>query len=222
VNGQKGNNYGILTLIFILIITLIVCFFYFDRQNQLSQVIRSWGPGGILLSILLMTAICITPIPSEGLVILLLKVFGIYEGPLYSWLGSILGSLVIFFLARHFGQVFFRKMITPQRFEMIDHWIQKKGSTGLLVARLLPIPAFAVNYITALMPSVKLWPYIWTSALSMIPYYLWTALLYVGIAKSIRTALIIGGVAIIIFWGINLTLSNKSQKHLTVNTNLRK
>lgn len=109
----KGNNYGWLTLILIIFAALIVLFFYFDRQDQLSQIIQTWGSGGILLSILLMAALCMTPIPSEGFVILLLKVFGVYEGSLYSWLGSILSSLAIFYLARYLGQSFFHKMITP-------------------------------------------------------------------------------------------------------------
>ncbi len=214
--GQKNKekNYGWLTLISIIFVALIILFFYLDRQNQLSQVIRTWGLGGILLSILLMAALCMTPIPSEGLVILLLKIFGIYEGALYSWLGSILSSLAIFYLARNFGQSFFQKMITPSRFKMVDHWIRKKGSLGLLIARLLPIPAFVVNYITGVMPSVKLWPYVWTAALSMIPYYIGTTLVYVGIFKSTWIWLAVGGVTIITFWGVSYILSRKANNIL--------
>lgn len=207
----KGNNYGWLTLILIIFAALIVLFFYFDRQDQLSQIIQTWGSGGILLSILLMAALCMTPIPSEGFVILLLKVFGVYEGSLYSWLGSILSSLAIFYLARYLGQSFFQKMITPQRFKMVDHWIHKRGSLGLLIARLLPVPAFVVNYITGVMPSVKLWPYVWTAALSMIPYYTGTALVYVGVAKSTWIWLAVGGAAILALWGISYTLGQKSK-----------
>ncbi|PKM77197.1 MAG: TVP38/TMEM64 family protein [Firmicutes bacterium HGW-Firmicutes-15] len=206
----KENNYVGLTLILILSLGLITLFFYFDRQNQLSTLIQTWGLGGILFSILLMAALCMTPIPSEGLLILILKIFGIYEGTLFAWLGSILSSLAIFYLARYFGQGFFKKMITPDRFETVDHWIRKKGSLGLLIARLLPIPAFAVNYIAGVMPSVKLWPYVWTAALSIIPYYVGTALVYVGVAKSIWIWLAVGGFIILAFWGISYILSKKA------------
>jgi uncharacterized membrane protein YdjX (TVP38/TMEM64 family) len=206
----KENNYGWLTLILIISVVLIVLFFYLDRQNQLSQVIQKWGLGGILISILLIAALCMTPIPSEGLVILLLKIFGIYEGVLYSWLGSILSSLAIFYLARYFGQSFFQKMVTPHRFEMVDHWIREKGSIGLLIARILPIPAFAVNYIAGVMPSVKLWPYVWTAALSIIPYYIGVALVYVGVYKLTWIWVAVGGVTILAFWGISYTLGKKA------------
>jgi len=210
----KEKNYGWLTLIIILSVSLILLFFYLDRQNKLSYFIQTWGIGGILLAILLMAALCMTPIPSEGLVILLLKIFGVYWGILYSWLGSILSSIAIFYITRYLGKSFFQKLLTPQRFETVDHWIRKKGSSGLLIARLLPIPAFAVNYIAGAIPSVKLWPYVWTAALAIIPYYMGTALVYVGVAQSTWIWLAVGGAAIIAFWGISYSLSkvNKSEQ----------
>lgn len=209
---MNKKNYTILFLIIVIFIALIVLFFYLDRENKLSSLIQNWGLGGILLSILLMTALCMTPIPSEGLVILLLKVFGVFAGTLYAWIGSILSSITIFYLARYFGKSFFQKLITPQRFDSVDHWIRQKGSFGLLIARLLPIPAFAVNYIAGVMPSIKLWSYVWTAALSIIPYYIGTALVYVGIVQSTWVWLAVGGAAILAFWGISYSLNKKSKK----------
>jgi uncharacterized membrane protein YdjX (TVP38/TMEM64 family) len=182
---------------------MIIIFFYLDRQNQLSIIIQKTGIVGILLSILLMTVLCMTPIPSEGLVILLLKIFGIYEGAFYSWLGSILSSLTIFYFAHYFGKGFFQKMITPQRMETVDHWIQKKGALGLFIARLLPIPAFAVNYAAGVLPSVKLWPYVWTAALAIIPYYLGTVFVYIGLTKATWIWLAAGLVALLALWWIS-------------------
>lgn len=212
MEGQNVNekHYARLTLVLILFIGLIILFFYLDRHNQLSTLIRRWGLGGALLSILLMAALCMTPIPSEGLLILLFKIFGIYEGILFAWLGSILSSLAIFYLARYFGQTFFEQLITPDRFATVDKWILQKGSLGLFIARLLPIPAFAVNYIAGVMPSVQLWPYVWTAALSIIPYYVGTALIYTGIAKSTWIWLAVGGAAILALWGISYILSKAS------------
>lgn len=209
-NQVNTNNYGRLTIILLVCLALIVLFFYLDRHNDISQVIWSWGKAGILLSILFMAAICMTPIPSEGLLIVLFKIFGIYNGAFYSWIGSILSALVIFYLARNWGQAFFRKMITPHRFHMVDHWILKRGSMGLFIARLLPIPAFAVNYITGVMPSVRLWPYIWTASLSIIPYYIGTALVYTGAARSTWIWLMAGGLIMFALWGISYILGAKT------------
>jgi uncharacterized membrane protein YdjX (TVP38/TMEM64 family) len=206
MSSRSKNNYAWVTMIVLIFVALIVLFFYLDRNDQLSIIIRAWGLGGILFAILLMAALCMTPIPSEGLLFLMFKVFGIYQGIVYAWLGSLISSVVIFYLARYWGQSFFRNMITHERFEIVDHWIHGKGAIGLLIARLLPIPAFAVNYIAGVMPSVRFWPYMWTAGLAIIPYYLGTMLDYLGVAKSTWLWLAVGGCIIIVLWAISYRL----------------
>lgn len=210
VQKNKIKNYIALALILILSAALIILFFYLDRQGQLSALIQLWGIGGILFAILLIGALTMTPIPSEGFLILLLKIYGLFWGTLYAWLGSIISSGVIYYLARYYGKSFFMHLITPKRFEMVDHWIEGKGTLGLFIARLLPIPAFAVNYIAGVLPSVKLWPYVWTAALSIIPYYLGTALIYQGVAKSTWIWLIVGAAALLALWGVSYLLSKQT------------
>lgn len=190
-------------------IVFIAAFLYFDRRNQLSGIILSLGWGGIVLAILLMTGLCMTPIPSEGLLILYLKIYGVYWGLFYAWLGSTLSSLPIFLLARFYGQRFMQKLISPQRFQTVDHWVQEKGTAGLFVARLLPIPAFAVNYIAGVIPSVKFWPYLWTAGVTIIPYYVGTALVFLGIASEMWLWLILGSLVVIGFWGVSYMLSHR-------------
>lgn len=206
----KGKNNVFLTLFIIIFLFLIVLFFYLDRKNQLSTLIRAWGIWGILLSILLMAALCMTPIPSEGFYLLLLKIFGVFLGPIYSWLGSIISAFVIYYLVHYFGKSLFQKLITPKYFETVDNWVKKRGSVGLLAARILPIPAFIVNYIAAAMPSISLWPYVWTSAVSIIPYYLGTTLVYIGVAKSTWIWLVAGVTAIIVVFTVSYQLNKKT------------
>lgn len=209
---QNIRKYGWTGILIALFVLLIAAFFYFDRRNQISVVIRAWGIWGVVFAILLMAAICMTPIPSEGLVVLYLKIYGIYEGVFFSWLGSTLSSLAIFVLVRVYGQTLMKKLISPQRFNTVDNWIKGKGSLGLLVARLLPIPAFAVNYIAGVMPSMKLWTYLWTAALSMIPYYVGTALVFMGVARETWIWLVLGIVALMLFWGTGYLLNKRHVK----------
>lgn len=190
-------------------VSLIATFFYLDRRNELSVMIREWGLGGVAFAILLMAALCMTPIPSEGLVVMYLKIFGIYEGVVYAWLGSTLSALAIFIIVRVYGQMFIRKLISHQRFEVVDNWIKGKGALGLLVARLLPIPAFAVNYIASAMPSMKFWTYFWTAALSMIPYYVGTALVFLGVAQETGIWLVLGIIALSLIWGTGYFLNKR-------------
>lgn len=211
--GDKHKHnllkYGWTGVIIAAFVILIAAFFYFDRRNEISVIIQAWGAMGVVFAILLMTALCMTPIPSEGLVVMFLKIYGIYEGIFFAWLGSTLSALVIFIIVRFYGKTLMQKLITPERFNTVDHWVKGKGSIGLLVARLLPIPAFAVNYIAGAMPSMKLWTYLWTAALSMIPYYVGTALVFLGVARETWIWLVLGAVALIVFWSTGYLLNKR-------------
>jgi membrane protein YqaA with SNARE-associated domain len=62
--------------------------------------------------------------------------------PLYASmaaLGSLLGCVLLFFLARKGGEAFFRRK-AGTRAETIRHWVERNGFGGMLVAALLPPP----------------------------------------------------------------------------------
>ncbi|HWQ41392.1 MAG TPA: VTT domain-containing protein [Desulfosporosinus sp.] len=204
--GNKQNRLKWTGVIIVGFVLLIAVFFYLDRHNEISVIIRAWGLWGIIFGIFLMAALCMTPIPSEGLVVLYLKIHGIYQGIFFSWLGSLLGATAIFIIVRVHGQTLMKRLISLERFNAVDNWVKRKGSLGLFIARLLPIPAFAVNYIASAMPSMKLWTYLWTAALSMIPYYIGTSLVFLGVAQEIWVWLFLGIAALILFWGIGYFL----------------
>lgn len=209
--GDKRNilRYGWTGLIIAAFVVLIATFFYFDSRNEISVIIREWGLWGVVFAVLLMAALCMTPIPSEGLVVLYLKIYGIYQGVFIAWLGSTLSAVAIFIIIRVYGQKLMQKLISPDRFKVVDHWVKGKGSMGLFIARLLPIPAFAVNYIAGAMPSMKLWTYLWTAALAIIPYYVGTALVFLGVSRETWIWLVLGLAALIVFWGTGYVLNKR-------------
>ncbi|GAC1615726.1 MAG: hypothetical protein PVS2B2_20450 [Candidatus Acidiferrum sp.] len=62
--------------------------------------------------------------------------------PLYAFmaaLGSVLGCVVLYFIARKGGEAFFQKK-AGARAQVIRHWVEKNGFGGMLVAALLPPP----------------------------------------------------------------------------------
>ncbi|MHB8077381.1 TVP38/TMEM64 family protein [Desulfosporosinus fructosivorans] len=208
-NRLKNGLTGVAIVAFVLFIAV---FYYFDQRNEISMIIRAWGLWGVVFAIFLMAALCMTPIPSEGLVVLYLKVYGIYLGIFLSWLGSILSSIAIFIIVRVYGQTLMRRLISQERLNVVDNWVKAKGSLGLFVARLLPIPAFVVNYIAGTMPSIKLWTYMWTAALSMIPYYIGTALVFLGVARETWIWLFLGIAALILFWSVGYVFNKRSSR----------
>jgi membrane protein YqaA with SNARE-associated domain len=62
--------------------------------------------------------------------------------PLYAFmaaLGSVLGCVVLYFIARKGGEAFFQKR-AGERAQAIRHWVERNGFGGMLVAALLPPP----------------------------------------------------------------------------------
>lgn len=203
------RKYRWISLIIIVIFVCMVAFLYFDRRNQISYFILAWGFWGVFAAILLMGVICMTPIPSEGLLVLYLKIYGVYLGILYSWVGSIIGALAIFMFARIYGQELVKKIIKSEHIELVDSWVKEKGSLGLLIVRFLPVPAFAVNYIAGVMPSMKLWSYLWTAAISMAPYYIGTGFVFLWITSKAWHWLILGGIVLVAFWSARYISSKR-------------
>ena len=197
MDGNKKNKINLLITrwsgaIAVVLILFAAIFLYFDRGNGISVLIQRWGVMGIILAVLLMAAIFMTPVPSEGLVIIYFKIYGVYFGTLYSWIGSIIGSLALFIFARFYGQNIVAKLITKERFEIVNTWVAEKGTFGLFIARLLPIPTFFANFIFGIMPSIKTWPYLWTTSISIIPYFVGMAMIFMGIDKGTKLWLILG------------------------------
>ncbi len=188
-NDTKSNWAGGVAVLLTLI---AVVFLYFNRGNEITVLIKSWGAWGIVLAVFLMAAIFMTPVPSEGLIVIYLNIYGVYLGILYCWIGSVISSIVFFYLARNYGQKLIKKLITQERFETVDNWVNEKGTFGLLIARFIPIPAFFVNCIAGILPSVKIWPFIWTAAVAIIPYFVGIALVYLGVSNGTWKWIILG------------------------------
>ncbi|OCZ49832.1 VTT domain-containing protein [Dehalobacter sp. TeCB1] len=206
---MKNNKF--LPALFLVLTTIFVAaFFYFDRANTLSLVIMNLGWPGTIIATLLMALLCMTPLPSEGLLLMFMKVYGVLPGILLSWAGLNISTLVIFVIARRYGQGWVKKILTAERFTLINDWIERKGTPGLFAVRLLPVPALAVNFAAGVIPSINFWPYFWTAAVSIFPYYLGTSLMFMGIANQSWYWLLIGGVSILIIGVIGYVLKKRS------------
>jgi membrane protein YqaA with SNARE-associated domain len=80
-------------------------------------------------------------------------------------LGSVLGCVLLYFLAKKGGEAFFQKKAGP-RGDAIRHWVEKNGFGGMLVAALLPPPTpFKIFVFAAGVFEVPLWSF--TSAIAL-------------------------------------------------------
>lgn len=199
-------------LLIIFIVAGVVAFFYFNRHHRLSAFIQSDGSASILAAILAMALMCLTPLPSEGLLLVFYNVFGIVMGSIYAWSGYVLSTLLIFVVARYFSTNFIRKKIANSRFEAVDRWIGERSIAGLLIVRILPIPAFIVNCVLGTMPSVSFLKYWFTAIVAILPYYITSSCLYLGVTTAHYSIILIGAFVGLIMWFIGWTFKRKNRE----------
>ncbi len=193
-----------LTLLFGL--TALAMVLYLDRNDVFSNWIMSLGPIGVMMAIVLMAIICLTPLPGEFLLLMDMRVYGVWMGIAVGWAGSIIGALAAFILSRSVGRALIHRFVAPAHLATVESWVTRRQVLGLLAVRMLPIPASAVNYALGMLHTVSLGDYLWTAAVTAIPYYASTGLLYVGIFSrwtvwSIVGVLFIGAVWVFLILG---------------------
>jgi uncharacterized membrane protein YdjX (TVP38/TMEM64 family) len=103
-----------------------------------------WGPAVIIASIVL--EVVIAPIPGFVPALTAGFVFGALAGSIYVYIGNILGTLLVFYVARRLGKLVVEKFIKKHRLEKYEKTIEKHEN-WLLVFYFIPI--LPIDVITA-------------------------------------------------------------------------
>ena len=94
--------------------------------------------------------------------------------PIYAsmaMLGSVLGCVLLYFIARKGGEALFRRK-AGKRGQVIRHWVERNGFGGMLVAALLPPPTpFKVFVLAGGVFRVPLWSFASAIALARVFRY---------------------------------------------------
>ncbi|WP_435660939.1 TVP38/TMEM64 family protein [Leisingera caerulea] len=131
--------------------------------------LRSTGAWAPLAVIVLMVVHSFVPFPAEILALCAGAIFGTLLGAVLIWTGAMLGALVAFWLARRLGQEAVRDWLSKAQVRQLDAWTEERGALALLAARLVPVIAFnLINYAAGL-TRVRLWTFVWTTALGILP-----------------------------------------------------
>lgn len=104
---------------------------------DLLEKIAELGPiAGILL---IMTEAFIPILPLSVFVAINVMVYGFWKGYLYSWIGNVLASVLLFLIIRRYGTSRFRKMIrSSKKINNIFVWIQKQGFIPIFILLSFP------------------------------------------------------------------------------------
>ena len=139
----------------------------------------------------------IPPLPAWPILIANAAIYGIWGGIALSWLGSVLGAVVTFWIARSYGRSFVEKRLKADHLETIDSISREKGFLILLVARIFPLTALDILSFLAGLSSISFSRFLLATALGLIPgvatYTLFAHDLLVTRAVTTRMSLIIGG-----------------------------
>ncbi len=167
-----------LVLAGIIILTLAALYWWGDRLGLPSELpngddLRAWfdtlgAVGPVAVIALMVVAILVSPLPSAPIALAAGAVYGHVWGTLYVLVGSEIGALAAFAIARFFG------------FDLLHKWFGKQLNSGLagsqnvlmftvFASRLLPFISFDIVSYAAGLTALKFWRFAIATLAGIIP-----------------------------------------------------
>lgn len=194
-------------------------FFTVENIENLAAHYRTLGP---LIGILLPFVEAFLPfLPLVVIVVANASSYGLWIGFLLSWIGTVLGSYVVFLLARRFGRhPRLQRFIGKEKVQKLIKWVDMRGISPLFILLCFPFtPSVIVNIVAGLSNLKKKYylivvlvgKFIMIASMSVLGYDL-RALL------TDPVKLILAGVGVFLLWiigkGIEKHLNKKVEKDL--------
>ncbi len=130
-------------IVIIPIVLLIIGYIFpsslFSNQEKLRIFVESFGFFSPIIFILIqILQVILTPINHYITGILGGFIFGTWKGFIYNWIGRIIGTLIVFYLARKFGRTIIKHIVKPNTLKKYDK-IFDKGKILLFLMYFLPL-----------------------------------------------------------------------------------
>lgn len=176
-----------------------------SNPDQFRKFLAVYGSMSVWVFILMqIIAVILAPIPGELLLIAGGYVFGAFFGFIYSIIGILLGSFMVFFISRIFGYGLIKALIPEKQFNRFAFLAKtRKYKLGIFLLYLIPeIPKDILTYIVGLTPVNPL-RFIMFSTLARIPCVIGST--YIGANLRQRNYIII--ILILMVAGVVLLLA---------------
>jgi len=175
-----------------------------SHPGKFKEFLTSYGPVSPLIYILIMIVhVIIVVIPGEIVQIAGGYAFGTALGTLYSFGGTLLGTLVVFLATRLLGYSMIKSFVSPKKLAQFEFLINSpKSEIAMFVLFLIPgIPKDTLVYVSAMTP-VKPIRFFLICMIARFPGLLGSA--YIGAnlqKKDYLPVWILSGIALVLFLG---------------------
>lgn len=161
----------------------------------LRTFVESYGPYAALVSFSLMILQSIAaPLPAFLITFANANLFGWWQGAILSWVSSMVGAAICFFIARILGRDVVEKLTSKTGLKQIDNFFEKHGRLSILIARLLPFISFDIVSYAAGLTSMSFGSFLIATGVGQLPatiIYSYVGGMLTGGAQMFVTALLI-------------------------------
>jgi uncharacterized membrane protein YdjX (TVP38/TMEM64 family) len=167
--------------------------------ESLEDELRGLGAGGVVILYGLIFVHTVVWYPAEIVDAAGGFVYGFWGGLLLVHTGWIAQGVLAWWIGRKVAREPLRRLLGAKRFDDAERFVIGGGVTFLLAMRLIPIIPFSLFSYVAGAAGVRLWPFVWTTAVGYLPI---TALfIYLGSqldSLSPTDPLLLGGAVLLV------------------------
>ncbi len=216
---NKRKHVTQITIIVIIILVTLAYFFVPSFNSKINGIvmlfssmsvesiigyIRSFGVFAVVISFFLMVFQSVAaPLPAFLITFANAALFGWWQGAVLSWVSSMAGAGLCFYIARVLGRDGVEKITNKYAMDSVEGFFEKYGKHTILICRLLPFVSFDFVSYAAGLTSMEFAPFIIATGIGQLPativYSYVGGMLTGGVQKVVTALLILFAVTVIVF-----------------------
>ena len=148
----------------------VILMFQTGNFDDMHAFIAQYGKWAMAISFLLMVFQSIAaPLPAFFITLTNANLFGWWQGCILSWVSSMTGAAMCFWIARILGRDVVEKICTKGALLSIEEFFAKYGKRCILVARLLPFISFDIVSYAAGLTAMDFWGFFIATGVGQLP-----------------------------------------------------
>lgn len=148
----------------------VIVMFQTGNFDDMHAFIAQYGKWAMAISFFLMVFQSIAaPLPAFFITLTNANLFGWWQGCILSWVSSMAGAALCFWIARILGRDVVERICTKGALLSIEEFFAKYGKRCILVARLLPFISFDIVSYAAGLTAMDFWGFFLATGLGQLP-----------------------------------------------------